>query len=102
MADRGLVEHFSKNGWYVGGSLGHGLAYRCILHGFEKRVGLIAGLYPPAQGFGFLDPGFDGGMCGSARADQDNRTHLILDAFGLLFLLPVLDLSSSGDGLLAA
>jgi hypothetical protein len=46
---------------YVGRGLGHGFAYRGILHRLEEHVRLVAGLYPAAQGFGFLASRLDSG-----------------------------------------
>src|SRR6266849_7626883 len=101
MADRSLVESVTNSGRQIGGSSGHGLADRGIWHGFEESVGLVAALHTAAQGFGLLDPGFDGGLCGSFREDQNDRTHLILEALGLLFVFIVaLDLDGLGDVLL--
>src|SRR5450755_5115812 len=101
MADRSLVEPVTNSGRQIGGSPGHGLADRGIWHGYEESVGLVAALHTAAQGLGLLDPGFDGGRCGSPREDQDDRTHLILEALGLLFILIVaLDLDGRGDVLL--
>src|ERR1700690_3987935 len=54
MADRSAVEQFTKRRGYVGRGLGYGISYRGVLHRFEERIGLDAGLYASAQSLGLL------------------------------------------------
>ena len=102
MADRRLVEHVAENGRKVGGGLDHGVPYRGILHGFEKRIRLIAGLHARAQRFGLLAADFRGRGRRAARHDQHDRPHLIFEAFGLRLVLVIgIDLDGGGDVLFA-
>ena len=73
MTDRSLVEQFAKRGRYVGGGLGHGFAYRGILHRLEYAIGLVAALHAVAQGFGFLAPFLDDAAARS-RAGRPERS----------------------------